>query len=236
MSIQNNPVYRIIIAIGLGLLVFGAALALSAMGSLSNFFITRHWIAPLIYHIFLFIFSILLILIFSKGKLSKFGIKKPKSFPIYSQMINAVIIGAIAGFVIYTFNSEELHPNASYKLWEKIIFIWIVASLCEELLVSGFIQSYMMPAKKYGVKILNTYFSIPVIISGIIFSILYIPLHLGNFLVANNISAFSFVLFSFLLLGISKAYFREKTDSIISPIFIHLVFNIALFFMVLLLK
>ncbi len=236
MSIQNSPVFRIIIAVGLGLLVFGASFSLSAMASLSDIFITRNWIAPLIYHVFLFIFSALLILTFSRGKPSKFGIKKPKSFPIFSQMLNAVIIGAIAGFIIYTFNSEELHPNASYKLWQKIIFIWIVSSICEELLVSGFIQSYMMPAKKYGVKILNIFFSIPVIISGIIFSILYIPLHLGNFILSNKISAFSFVLFSFVLLGISKAYFREKTESIIPPIFIHLVFNIALFYMIVLLK
>ena len=231
MSFAKSPIVKIILALVIGLAIFVGSFYASSQALLYNFFNRSVWITLLVYHSLVLILSFLAILIFSRGKIKTFGFNNGSSFPVLKILLNSILIGVIAGYVIYTFNKEELGFIAFYKTWEKIVFIWLIASISEEMLVSGFIQGYMMPAKKYAVKIFKTTISIPMILSAIVFAIIYVP-----HLIGMKIIAIALIMFVMFAIGISKAYFREKTNSLLAPMVMHVLFNAAIFAVVYFMK
>lgn len=232
MNILKSPLFKATFGFFLGLLIFAGAFYLSTLAMFANVINRSVWVTPFMYHTFIIIISFLFMLLFSKGRLKTYGFAKCKPFPIISLIINGLLIGFVGGFLIYYFNKEELGFIPFYRLWEKIVFIWVFSSISEEILVSGLVQSYMMDAKKFFIRIFDLKISLPVVLSAIVFAAMYFPMFLyGMDLVPKLL--ISLVLF---VLGISKAYFREKSESIATPILLHFIYNFGVWCIVFLLK
>ena len=139
-------------------------------------------------------------------------------------IILSMIVGVVTGVVIYCFHNGEYGFIELYKWWEKIVFIWIFASIAEEFLISGFVQSYISPVKTITINFLNiAKLSLPMMICGIVFAIMYYPHFVGKKAIYAVL-----ILIPFLIMGVVKAYYREKSDSILAPILAHFIFSAAL--------
>ncbi|MDH4222517.1 MAG: CPBP family intramembrane metalloprotease, partial [candidate division Zixibacteria bacterium] len=132
----------------------------------------------------------------------------------------------IAGFVLagissfFTMKGFEFTKELS--LTQVIIFIWIYASVSEEFLTRGLILGFLAPLSKRGIQIFKFRISVPVIVSALFFGFM----HMGLITMGANTITMLIVILSAVILGIIAGYYREKTESIIPAIIIHMLFNV----------
>ena len=175
------------------------------------------------------VISLILMYLFSNGKLSTFGFKSVK----ISKLAKSVLIAFIFSFVLIILNiiimaiaGPATEGGESSRMTggmlKTIISVWIIASICEELFCRGLIQGFLAPLKKYGFKLFKLDISVPVGVSALLFGI-------GHFCLWGRMPNLM-VVFSVInatILGTIAGYHREKTGSIIPAIAVHMTFNIV---------
>ena len=173
--------------------------------------------------------SFVLMSIFSKGNLSTYGFKSVK----IRQLTKPALIGIMVGFLVIVLNivvaissgmGAEGGGNSamSDEILRAVISVWIIASISEEFFYRGLLQGILAPLKKYGFKLCKVYISVPVTFCAITFG-------LGHFCLLSvfpDLVVISIVI-SATVLGFVAGYYREKTGSLISPIVVHMMFNIV---------
>lgn len=234
MRLFNNPIMRIIVAIALGLIILTLS---SYMEGLVHVFSPRIlesfvWLSAALQSISLLIFSLLIILIIGRDNLSVYGFTIGRDirhlkiivFSLIASVVIIVVTGIIATILqaLYPIGGGE-HFASEYSFLETVIFVWILASISEEIFVRGLIQGYLMPLKKYRFLLFKKYISVPVVISGLFFGVM----HLMLLTTGMNIYMVFAVFVSTCVLGFIAGYYREKTESIIPAIVSHMMFNIA---------
>lgn len=207
----GSAILRIIVALFLGLLV----LILSSMVVAS----TNSNLMPA----GMFVFSFILILILSKGKISEYGFKIGDNL----RLKQTIIVGLIAGFII-TSTTLYLPINPppgteDFSFIQVVILIWIFASICEEVLTRGLIQGYLSPLKQFGFSLFGFRISIPVLVAALFFGAMHIALLTVGL---DSFSVWAIVVSAFIM-GIIAGHYREKTQSLIPAIIIHMLFNIT---------
>jgi len=225
MSAHLNVAFRTILAVILGLIVLifsGAILQTILMQSnLSDDF---PGLVKTFNHTLMLVFSILMILVINKGKLKEFGFTWNIKFPIVKVVSISILLGVLPSIIIMIANlSEEVFPGSDFSWFEKIIYIWLWASICEEVFTRGLIQGFLFPAKHIGFKFLNHFLSLPVIIGATFFGLMHfmlLTLGLAFFAV------FIIVIFG-IVLGVIAGYYREQANSLIPAIVVHMCFNIG---------
>lgn len=107
------------------------------------------------------------------------------------------------------------------SLLQVVVSVWIVASICEEVLHRGLIQSFLDPLKGYGITIFGIRFSLPVVTVALLFGFMHIVLlttGVDGFLVGCIVG-------SSIVLGMVAGYYREKSGSLLPAILVHMLFN-----------
>lgn len=222
MSTTAKTTLRIFLAILLGLAVLilsGTVYQLSA-----DVLIPYAWIKKTLNHSLMLVFSIILILIINKGKLSGYGFKWNMKIPIVKVVFICLLLGFTASLInLIDKNNQADFPSSDFSFIEKVLFIWLWASICEEVLTRGLIQGFLYPLKHIGFQFLHRYISLPVIIGAVFFGLMHlILLTLGiSFLAVLDIVFFG------IILGIIAGYYREQTGSIVPAIIVHMCFNIG---------
>jgi membrane protease YdiL (CAAX protease family) len=208
----GSAILKIIIALFLGLLVLILSSMVVAFTNGSN-----------LMHVGMFVFSFILILILSKGKISEYGFKIGENL----KFKQTIIVGLIAGLII-TSTTLYLPINPppgteGFSFIQVVIFIWILASIAEEVLTRGLVQSYLSPLGVFGFSIFGFRITLPVLFAALFFG----AMHLGLFMAGlDSFSVWAIVISAFIM-GIIAGYYREKTQSLIPPILIHMLFNIT---------
>ena len=110
-----------------------------------------------------------------------------------------------------------------FSFVNQVIFIWIYASICEEALTRGLIQSYLAPLRNRGFSISRLRISYPVIIGALFFALMHL-MPFGGVLPLLHLIAF---LISATILGIAAGYYREKTGSLVPAVIVHMLFNVS---------
>ena len=171
----------------------------------------------------IFIFSVLLIFIFSKKKIIEFNIGKVKIKQLIRPVGLVVVLILLKQLIPEVLENEE-HPVAvSMSIIQHLLFIVILASLSEELLFRGFLQNMLSPIKSYGIFLFKTRISLPVIISGILFGLMHFAM------IATGAS-FSFVLqivIFGMFLGIIAGYYQEKYNNFTFAFIVHTTANLS---------
>lgn len=234
MRLLDNPAIRIIIAIVLGLIILTLS---SYVERFVHVFSPRIleslvWLSAALQSISLLIFSLIIILIIARGNLSLYGFTMGKEvkylkivvFSLIASIVIIIITSIIAAILqaLYPIGGGE-HLASKYSFLETVFFVWILASISEEIFVRGLIQGYLMPLKKYGFALFKKYISLPVVISGLFFG----GMHLMLLTTGMDIYMVFAVFVSTCVLGFIAGYYREKTESIIPAIVVHMMFNIA---------
>lgn len=105
---------------------------------------------------------------------------------------------------------------------QVILFVWIYASVCEEVFARGLLQGLLAPWRHRGLRLFGRWFlSAPVWIAAAVFGMGHLILwpFLGMVTVPICISAS--------VLGLVAGYERERTGTVIAAIVIHALFNIG---------
>jgi len=223
----------VISAIFLGIVVLFAAWGssravqnLAAEGS-------PEWMSVFVNYAIMLAVSLILVLASSTGDPSRFGFTRPKVGGGYrAGIIWGIILGALASSVTLTARAGGVNPLKGLSFVQIVLLVWILASVAEEILVRGYVQSYLEPryVQSYlepltdrGFSVFRLRISLPVIISAVFFAVMHIILLATgtSFLTTYIIVAFAF------FLGLVAAYQRERTGSILPAIAAHVSFNIG---------
>lgn len=108
---------------------------------------------------------------------------------------------------------------AHRSLLQLVLFVWVYASVCEEVLTRGLLQSLI---GGWGVAIgSSARFSVTVVVSGLFFGAMHLVLidSMGLFALVPIVLA--------TLLGFLAAHYRETTGSLIPAIIVHALFNVG---------
>jgi len=174
-------------------------------------------------HTTMLFLSFLIILILSKGRISTYGFKLTRDIQLKQITLWSLGIEAVGTLIQSFIPGEEATFFEEFSFPRIVISIWIYASICEEVLTRGLIQSYLNSLAKYGFTLFKARVSLPVLVAALFFGSMHLALltmGVGGFVV------FTIVFFAFIL-GIIAGYYREKTGSIIPAIIIHMAFNIS---------
>jgi len=209
----------------LGMLVLMlSSILMIIISKTTNLFVIFPIIEIIFTHTAIFVFSILLILTVNKGKFRGYGFVWSLTLPILKIILVSLMLGFMS-FIIKKLLPESvaIHPASSFSTIEKIMFVWVWASISEEILTRGLIQSFLSPMKHFGILIFNKFISIPVIVGAIFFGLMHFTLlTMGmNIFIVSNIVIFG------MLLGLIAGYHREKTNSLVPAILVHFSFNVG---------
>ncbi len=160
----------------------------------------------------------------TRGKLTEYGLCKPIGKLNWGQILGiGLIIGSIATIIIIVTGANGNPALSGLGIREKIILLWFFSSVTEEIFVRGFLQGYLNPLEGLKISIGKQTISYPVLFSAIFFGLIHIPLLLFG---ADLISVG--VIFAMTVtLGFFAASFREKHQSILPSIGIHVTTNIG---------
>ena len=144
-------------------------------------------------------------------------------------IVKIVSISLILGFfasvigILFDVSSTNQLPVNDFSIIEKIVYIWVWASICEEVFTRGLIQGFLFPAKHIGFNVLNHFISLPVVIGAVFFGLMH-------FMLLTIGMAFFPVLIIVIfgiVLGIIAGFYREQTNSLVPAILVHMCFNIG---------
>lgn len=225
MNQTLKSIGRIIVALILGVFVLGVGSSVSVV--ISSRFPDLVQSLPMgqgfIIQLCFLIVSTLLILVLSRGNISRYGFKIGRKFQLSRIIMLGLVVGiggTLAGSVIPDRIPIELDYGSFINL---IIGVWILASIAEEVFTRGLIQGFLDPLSRFGFSLWGLRISIPVLMSGLFFGLM----HLGILSTgADLLSVATIVIFAFIL-GIIAGYYREKSESLIPAIFIHMCGNVG---------
>jgi membrane protease YdiL (CAAX protease family) len=100
-----------------------------------------------------------------------------------------------------------------------VVFVWIWASICEEVLTRGLLQTLI--SGEADARSAAARFSMPVVVSGLFFGAMHVVLIKSM----GPLAAVPIVLAT--LLGFLAARYREVTGSLIPAVIIHALFNVG---------
>lgn len=184
-------------------------------------------------HSTMLLFSIIGIVYFSKNSYFSFQFKKVKfKYYIYGSLVTLIvfIISQILATSILLAVGIPIDPTdkghpllTSMSTLQIFIYIFVYASICEEIFFRGFIQNFFEPLKLIGIRInKNIFVSLPVILSGILFGLSHLILLTSD---ASGSAIFRIVMMT-TLVGFVAGYFQERHKSILPAITIHMTINL----------
>ncbi len=189
------------------------------------------WVSESVFtHLAMLILSLLLIRALSGGDFRAYGFRgvSLRVIPrvmltgavtvIAASMVPMILTVAIAGPKVF---GEGMGPIKGMTSLQIFTSVFILASIAEEVLFRGLIQSWLAPLSAHGIRLPRVRLSVPVLLGAVAFGFSHLIL-IGStpgILVAE-------IVFATTVLGIVAGYFREKTGSLIPAIVVHMVFNI----------
>ena len=143
--------------------------------------------------------------------------------PIAIGVIVPVAIGILMTIVTIVAGGEpEGHPLMSeMNPLQIFIFVFIFASIAEEILFRGFLLNLLKPINTKGITVFKRKISLPVILSGIAFGLAHLILIASG---ASFMFLFTTVITT-TCVGIIAGYYQEKYDNNAYAIVVHMSAN-----------
>ena len=182
------------------------------------------WMSMFINYAIMLAVSLILVLASSMGNPSRFGFTRPKAGGGYGAGITwGVALGVVASFVSLASRAGGMSPLKGLGFVQIVLLVWIFASVAEEVLVRGYVQSYLGALTDRGFTVFRLRISLPVILSALFFAAMHLILLTTG---TSFLTTYIVVVFAFFL-GLVAAYQRERTQSILPAITAHVSFNIG---------
>jgi membrane protease YdiL (CAAX protease family) len=133
------------------------------------------------------------------------------------------VLGVVASIVNLMAGAGRLGPMQGLSFLQIVLLVWLLASVAEEVLVRGYVQSYMAPLSGRGFSVFRLRISVPVIVSALFFAAMHLVLLASG---TSFLTTYIVIVFAFAL-GLVAAYQRERTGSVLPPIAAHISFNVG---------
>lgn len=211
-------VLRLLAALFLGLAI--SVITIVAPGAFGLTETAPPWLSAFVTHSLMWILSILVIILLTREKMRDYGFSRG-SFRLRGKIFLWLIPMAFVSIMSFLVSrsSGEIKEGFGFSHLQDIVFVWIYASICEEIFTRGLLQSFLSPLIGYGINLSkNLRLSLPVLFSGLYFGLMHI-------VAIGKMGPPVIVLTT--LLGLVAGYYREKTGSLIPAIVIHALFNIG---------
>ena len=175
--------------------------------------------------------SLTLMAVIGRGDLTGYGLR----FAGAGYVIRAILISAAAMLVLIspmvimalanpqaTAEDSEGSGFGPEGLLQTILFVWLIASVCEEVFYRGLLQGFLCPLTSYGVRLLKVYISFPVAFCAVSFG-------LGHLCLLGTVPGplLAGILISTTTAGFIAGYYREQTGSLVPAIAAHMTFNVV---------
>ena len=212
-------------------LVYGLAITLIifAIASIAGKFIplgSHFFPDSVITHSVMLTFSLAVII--SLKKVVPFRIAWPRFRtilkPAFFGLLTAIVINILlTALTLATGGKAEAHPllEASTPL-QTFLFVFIYASLAEEMLLRGFLQNILSPLSARGIRVFRQKLSLPVIISAVVFGLIHLILLTTG---ASGLFVTRVVIFT-TVLGLFAGYYQEKHNNFSHAFIVHMAGNL----------
>lgn len=213
---------KLLIAVLLWILVLmvSSALAMLVVGQSEG---APTWQVGLVTHTVMLLMSLLLMLWLGRGSLKSYGVTKPDSFKLLSCAGWGLVLGIGVTITAALIGGQAALPDSRMSILQQILFVWIWASICEEFFLRGLIQSYLQPFASRSINIRNIKFTLPVIVSALLFGLMHLGLLSTG---AQPVVVLVVVVFAFGI-GIAAGYYRERSLSLMPAVLVHVFGNIG---------
>ena len=172
---------------------------------------------------FLFL-SLFVIIVVGRGNFDQYGLNKSQGEVKWGTVLTGgLLIGSLATIVIIVTGANGNPALNDLGIREKILLIWFLASISEEIFVRGLVQGYLHHLKTRKLTFGTRTVSYPVILSTVFFGSIHLPL---IFFGADFISVVVIFLMT-LTLGYFTATLRENHESVLPSIGMHITTNIG---------
>ena len=176
-------------------------------------------------HSIILLLSLVGIMLFKNTVTIKISLPKFKSIfrPFLAGLFTAVITNIIFSIAIkllgYEFDENPLFSLMSN--FQVFLFIFIYASISEELLYRGFLLNFIKPLNLGSVTVFRREISYAIIISAVMFGISHFVLLLAD---VSHMFVLRTVIFT-MILGLVAGYYQEKNNNTLYAIIVHMGAN-----------
>ncbi len=214
----------IISAVFLGIVVLFAAWGSSRIVEYLSPDGSPEWIGLFISGTAMLAVSLVLVLASSMGDPTRFGFTRPKVRGAYGAGITlGLVLGFAASILNLAAGGGGLSPVQGLGFVQVVLLVWVLASVSEEVLVRGYVQSYLQPLAHMGFTVFRLRISLPVVLSALFFSAMHLILLTTDTAFVTIYTVLVFTLF----LGLVTAYQRERTGSVLPAVAAHMSFNVG---------
>ncbi|MDH4155756.1 MAG: CPBP family intramembrane metalloprotease [candidate division Zixibacteria bacterium] len=215
---------RVLVAILMGIFVLNSV-AVVVMNSdrLPSALRSQPWSEGFLSHTIMWLISLILILVVSRGKLRSFGFCRGEKYKTAQIIIPGAVAGLALATVLHLFPEDSEAFQRDYSFVQTVIFVWLYASVSEEILTRGLIQGFLNPLVQYGFSIFGVRISLPVLTGALFFGLMHAALLTTGMALFPVISIVVFAS----VLGLIAGYQREQTGSLIPAIIVHALGNIG---------
>lgn len=184
---------------------------------------SQPWYEGFLSHTTMWMISMILILIVSKGRLRSFGFCWGKKYRTAQIIIPGTVAGLAMATVLYMFPEGSDSFQLDYSFTQTVIFVWLYASVGEEILTRGLIQSFLIPLAEYGFSVFGVRISLPVLTGALFFGLMHAAL------LTTGMALFPVIIIVVFasMVGLIAGYQREQTGSLIPAIIVHALGNVG---------
>lgn len=197
----------------LGMVILGVASGIAQSGAADD-----PQLMPPLTHAGMLLLSLAVMVVYGKARLKRFGWAWPQG----SAWGRIAALGFAVGLVVnalFLLLRIEFDLLPGYTLAQIVLFVWIWASLCEEVLCRGLLQTLWEKAMPGGTRRLNA----AILLSALFFMLMHVPL------LAMGAPAIMMIILlpAAFVLGVLAGYVRRQTESILPAVVVHMLFNIS---------
>jgi membrane protease YdiL (CAAX protease family) len=174
------------------------------------------------------ILSFGLALLLNKGSLAWLGLRgAPSRLVVKAVLIAALVTLAevVLSMVLMSLGGSPAgrgeHPAMGGGPLKIVVSVLIMASICEELFYRGLLLGYLAPLRPLGFTIFRRRVSLPVAFCALSFG-------LGHLCLLGMMPGrmVGMIVLAATALGLLAGHYREKTESLIPAVAVHMTFNI----------
>ncbi|MCK4631761.1 MAG: CPBP family intramembrane metalloprotease [candidate division Zixibacteria bacterium] len=215
---------RIIAATLLGMLgLMAISSATMYLQDQPDSFLSNQWTVGIAGELAMLVCAFLLILLVSRGRISLYGFKVARDLTWGRVVLLGLGLGVLMSAVGLLLAPDK-HPSMQdFSFLQTVVIIWIGASIAEEVLTRGLVQSFLAPLQKHGISVAGIRISLPVLVAALFFGLM----HTGLLAIGASGSLVALIVVFAFFVGLVAGYYREKTGSLIPAIVVHVMANVG---------
>jgi membrane protease YdiL (CAAX protease family) len=166
--------------------------------------------------------SLVLIALLTRGRVSDYGLTRGR-FTFRPTLLLWALVGTVGSVAMIAFGGGGEGPAEGLTRMQTVALVWVYASVCEEVLYRGLLQSFLAPLSGIGIKMGAVTLSLPVLLCGALFG----GSHLMLLTMGMDLRAVGVIVLCGVVLGCAAGTHRERTGSLLPAVLIHALFNIG---------